>query len=279
MHSENNNTSDAPYSIFDRRQKWLIIIIASTAATCESSPTARLTVSNIRAVSGFASNIYFPAIPTIANDLGVSLELVNLSVTTYLIFQGLAPSLWGPISDVKGRRIAYICTFIVFFCACIGLAETKNYATLVIVRSNNAQRRRGLPARERASPPRSNLLHPTMPFYHSLRVDDPVPRQNTHRRPDRVDIHNRLDCCIHAVVDNDVPCGYISRQECSSQREFEPCTVSVCGWWDELHHAHDQWRGRWRGVYCLCCCAGCRVSWAFGSVEVCCWLEERDGAV
>ena len=72
--------------------------------------------------------------PTIANDLNVSLELVNLSVTTYLIFQGLAPSLWGPVSDVKGRRIAYICTFIVFFCACIGLAETKNYATLVIVR-------------------------------------------------------------------------------------------------------------------------------------------------
>lgn len=72
--------------------------------------------------------------PTIADDLNVSLELVNLSVTTYLIFQGLAPSLWGPVSDVKGRRIAYICTFIVFFCACIGLAETKNYATLVIVR-------------------------------------------------------------------------------------------------------------------------------------------------
>lgn len=30
--------------------------------------------------------------------------------------------------------MAYICTFIVFLCACIGLAETKNYATLIIVR-------------------------------------------------------------------------------------------------------------------------------------------------
>ncbi|EAU35976.1 conserved hypothetical protein [Aspergillus terreus NIH2624] len=111
-------TPDPPYSIFDKRQKWLIIIIVSTAAT----------------FSGFASNIYFPALPTIANDLNVSLELVNLTVTSYLIFQGLAPSFWGPISDVKGRRTAYICTFIVFFCACIGLAETKNYATLIVVR-------------------------------------------------------------------------------------------------------------------------------------------------
>ncbi|RDW57916.1 putative MFS multidrug transporter [Aspergillus mulundensis] len=110
--------SEPPYSIFDKRQKWLIIVIVSTAAT----------------FSGFASNIYFPALPTIANDLNVSLELVNLTVTTYLIFQGLAPSLWGPVSDVKGRRTAYIGTFIVFVGACIGLAETKNYATLIVLR-------------------------------------------------------------------------------------------------------------------------------------------------
>jgi multidrug resistance protein len=85
-------------------------------------------------VSGFASNIYFPALPTIAQDLNVSVELVNLTVTSYLVFQGLAPSLWGPVSDVKGRRIAYCGTFLVFLAACIGLAETKNYATLIVLR-------------------------------------------------------------------------------------------------------------------------------------------------
>ena len=85
-------------------------------------------------VSGFASNIYFPAIPTIASDLGVSTELVNLTVTSYLIFQGIAPSLWGPVSDVKGRRVAYFCTFVVFLAACIGLAESRTYAALIILR-------------------------------------------------------------------------------------------------------------------------------------------------
>ncbi|EWZ81231.1 hypothetical protein FOWG_14796 [Fusarium oxysporum f. sp. lycopersici MN25] len=85
-------------------------------------------------LSGFASNIYFPALPTIAHDLDVSIELINLTVTSYLIFQGLAPSLWGPISDVKGRRLAYSLTFIVFLGACIGLAEAKNYATMVVLR-------------------------------------------------------------------------------------------------------------------------------------------------
>ncbi|RFU78622.1 hypothetical protein TARUN_3592 [Trichoderma arundinaceum] len=110
--------TNEPYSIFDSRQRALIVIIVSTAAT----------------FSGFASNIYFPALPTIAKDLNVSVELVNLTVTSYLIFQGIAPSLWGPVSDVKGRRIAYFCTFLVFVGACIGLAETKNYATLIILR-------------------------------------------------------------------------------------------------------------------------------------------------
>ena len=64
----------------------------------------------------------------------MSIELVNLSVTAYLIFQGLAPSIWGPISDVKGRRIAYVGTFLVFLGSCIGLALTRNYATLIVLR-------------------------------------------------------------------------------------------------------------------------------------------------
>ena len=60
--------------------------------------------------------------------MDISVELVNLTVTSYLVFQGLAPSLWGPISDVRGRRVAYCCTFLVFLAACIGLPEAKNYA-------------------------------------------------------------------------------------------------------------------------------------------------------
>ncbi|KAF2971457.1 hypothetical protein GQX73_g2060 [Xylaria multiplex] len=108
-----------PYSIFDKRQKWLIVLIASTAAT----------------FSGFASNIYFPALSTIAHDLNVSLELINLTVTSYLILQGIAPSFWGPLSDVKGRRLTYCFTFLVFLGACVGLAESRNYATVIVLRS------------------------------------------------------------------------------------------------------------------------------------------------
>lgn len=55
-------------------------------------------------------------------------------MTFYLVFQGLAPSLWGPISDIQGRRVAYCITFVVFIGACIGLSEATNYPLLVMFR-------------------------------------------------------------------------------------------------------------------------------------------------
>ncbi|KAI1333040.1 major facilitator superfamily domain-containing protein [Xylariaceae sp. FL0255] len=112
-------TSCTHSGIFDKRQKAIIVLLASTAAS----------------FSGFSSNIYFPALPAVAHDLKVSVELVNLTVTSYLIFQGIAPSLWAPLSDVKGRRLTYFCTFIVYLGACIGLGLSENYATVIILRS------------------------------------------------------------------------------------------------------------------------------------------------
>ncbi|KAI1426917.1 major facilitator superfamily domain-containing protein [Xylaria sp. FL1777] len=108
-----------PYSIFDKRQKALIVFLAATAAT----------------FSGFASNIYFPSLSMISEDLGVSIELVDLTLMSYLVLQAIAPSIWGPLSDAKGRRLTYFCTFLVFLGACIGLAKTPNYATLIVLRS------------------------------------------------------------------------------------------------------------------------------------------------
>ena len=107
-----------PYSIFSPRYKAFIVTMVSVAAT----------------FSGISSNIYHPAIPSVAADLGTTPEMVNLTVTAYLIFQGLSPSIWGAIADVHGRRVTYIFTFIVFFGACVGLAETRAFAQLVVLR-------------------------------------------------------------------------------------------------------------------------------------------------
>lgn len=106
------------YSTFTQRQKLQITILVSLASV----------------FSPISATIYVPALPTIANDLNVSVAAVNLSVTSYMIFQGLSPSLWGSLTDVVGRRPVYLLTMIVYIGACIGLAFTTNYAELIVFR-------------------------------------------------------------------------------------------------------------------------------------------------
>ncbi|KAJ6189286.1 hypothetical protein N7519_004194 [Penicillium mononematosum] len=55
-------------------------------------------------------------------------------VTTYMIFQGLAPSFMGTFADTGGRRPAYIIAFAVYTAANIGLALQNSFAALLVLR-------------------------------------------------------------------------------------------------------------------------------------------------
>ena len=85
---------DKPYSVFTRKEKWSIVILASCAAMFRRVrythvfyfADARSLNSHI---SPFTANIYFPAIPVISTDFHKSVELINLTVTMYMVMQGL----------------------------------------------------------------------------------------------------------------------------------------------------------------------------------------------
>ena len=81
-----------------------------------------------------SSFIYFPAIPFLAHDLNVSIEKINLSVTTYLIASGVFPSLTGSAADRFGRRPIFILTLAVYVAVNIGLALQGSYAALITLR-------------------------------------------------------------------------------------------------------------------------------------------------
>jgi len=61
-----------------------------------------------------SGQIYFPAIPDIANDYQTTTGRINLTITTYMILQGLAPTIIGTFGDTTGRRPAYILTFAIY---------------------------------------------------------------------------------------------------------------------------------------------------------------------
>ncbi|KAI8642182.1 putative MFS transporter [Parasitella parasitica] len=107
-----------PYSIFSTKTKVLIVI----------------TVSLSGFFSPFSTNIYFPALSMIEKDLNITERMVNLTITMYMVFQGIAPSFWGSLADSFGRRPVYIATFFIYLSACIGLALTKNFETLLSLR-------------------------------------------------------------------------------------------------------------------------------------------------
>ncbi|KAL2831409.1 major facilitator superfamily domain-containing protein [Aspergillus cavernicola] len=110
--------SDVVYSVFTRSQKRYIVFLASWAGF----------------FSPVSSHIYFPALNSVADDIDVSSTLINLTLTSYMIFQGLSPMFVGDFADKAGRRPAYMVCFLIYIAANIGLALQDNFAALFVLR-------------------------------------------------------------------------------------------------------------------------------------------------
>ncbi|KAL1736539.1 major facilitator superfamily domain-containing protein [Schizophyllum commune] len=82
------------------------------------------------------SNIYFPAIPTLTGVFHKSTSSLNLTVTVYLILQGISPMIWGPVSDFYGRRPTYLICLTILVLSCLGLAlvPTDAFWLLLVLR-------------------------------------------------------------------------------------------------------------------------------------------------
>ncbi|KZV84577.1 MFS general substrate transporter [Exidia glandulosa HHB12029] len=108
------------YSVWSHNEKITIVILTGAATM----------------LSTMSGQIYFPAIPAIADAFRVSIEDINLTVTSYLVLQGLSPMILGPLADVKGRRLAYIICLTILCGSCIGMAVMPHdaYWLLVLLR-------------------------------------------------------------------------------------------------------------------------------------------------
>ncbi|KAJ7762584.1 MFS general substrate transporter [Mycena metata] len=109
-----------PHSIYTAREKWCIVALIAFGGL----------------FSPLSSNIYFPVIPTLSEVFHKSIELINLTVTMYIVFQGLAPMFWGTLADSYGRRLMFIACLLLLAISCIGLAlvPTNDYWLLLFLR-------------------------------------------------------------------------------------------------------------------------------------------------
>ncbi|KAL9112435.1 MAG: hypothetical protein Q9227_003277 [Pyrenula ochraceoflavens] len=106
------------YSVLTTSQRALTVTLVALAAL----------------FSPVSSAVYFPALGTLADELHVPLSLINLTVTVYLVMQGLSPSLVGSWSDSVGRRPLYIICFAVYIGSSVGLALQSTYPALLVLR-------------------------------------------------------------------------------------------------------------------------------------------------
>lgn len=120
--TEDVSTEDSPpqppYSTFTSTQKGWILFIAAWAGWFSTA----------------SSFIYFPAIPFLADDMNVSVQDINLTVTSYLIASGIFPTVTGSVADIFGRRITLMVSLTAYAAINVGLATQRSYAALFILR-------------------------------------------------------------------------------------------------------------------------------------------------
>jgi MFS family permease len=114
-------TLDERFTVFSSRRRVFLTIF--------------LSLTNL--ASPLAATSYVPLLPLLSRLFSTSLEAINLSVTVYVIFQAISPSLFAPYADLYGRRPVFFATYCLFTVASIGLAlnGTKSYAGLLILRA------------------------------------------------------------------------------------------------------------------------------------------------
>ncbi len=109
--------------------------------TERTGPTSRTTalppilpLALIVGVSPFATDMYIPALPAIAHDLGTTPGAVQLSLTAFLVAFAVGQLLAGPVSDGIGRRPLMLVGTAVFAVASVGCAIAPDVVTLVVAR-------------------------------------------------------------------------------------------------------------------------------------------------
>ncbi|WP_432548096.1 multidrug effflux MFS transporter [Kineococcus sp. SYSU DK004] len=110
------------------------------AAPARPAMTGRSTVSLIVLLGSMAAlgavtiDLYLPALPQVAADLGTTPARAQMTITGVLVGAALGQLLVGPLSDAFGRRRPAVIGFSVYVVACLLCAVAPNLPSLVAFR-------------------------------------------------------------------------------------------------------------------------------------------------
>jgi DHA1 family bicyclomycin/chloramphenicol resistance-like MFS transporter len=88
-------------------------------------------LSTLMGFASISTDLFLPAIPTMATALRADVGTVELTISSYLIGFSLGQLVWGPISDRYGRRGPVAAGLILFLIGSAGCALSGSATALM----------------------------------------------------------------------------------------------------------------------------------------------------
>ncbi len=92
-------------------------------------------LGGVSAIGPLATDLYLPALPTVARDLGASQGSIALTISAFLVGLAFGQLLSGHLSDTLGRRRPLITGLLVFAGASLACPFTTSVGTLIALRT------------------------------------------------------------------------------------------------------------------------------------------------
>jgi DHA1 family bicyclomycin/chloramphenicol resistance-like MFS transporter len=93
-----------------------------------------LVLGLLSAVGPFAIDMYLPSLPSIGESLGVNLHWVQLSLIAFILPMSVTQLVYGPLSDIVGRKAPVYFGLALFGAASVGCALAPNIDVLIAFR-------------------------------------------------------------------------------------------------------------------------------------------------
>jgi DHA1 family bicyclomycin/chloramphenicol resistance-like MFS transporter len=98
------------------------------------SNTTTLLLAALVAIGPLATDIYLPALPTIATALAASVGEAQLTLSVFLVGFAVSQLIYGPLADWIGRKPVIITGLMVFVGASIGCALATSIEAMIVLR-------------------------------------------------------------------------------------------------------------------------------------------------
>lgn len=121
-HTTPDDDDDEIYNRLSPHRKTLIVTVLSFCAF----------------LSPMSSTTILAATPEVAKTYNTTGSIINVSNAGYMVFMGLSPIVWGPMSQVFGRWPVTMLTAVLFFLLSLATALAPNLAAFFVFRAFSA---------------------------------------------------------------------------------------------------------------------------------------------